>query len=151
MKKYIDWIECRVCGSKDFVEITTKSGDDNPHRLYEGDVAKCEKCDATGEVFVIENWGEPVAEIHWNNKNKMHKLIDLCIEASGGCPDDVHYEVDFNLSSDSIVVRKVIDHNQVDMAVSSACDSGADCLMNWIYTQEAKDDLCAISEGKENE
>lgn len=138
MKKYIDWLECRVCGNKDPIEITTDSGDDSPYRLYEGDVAKCENCDATGEVFVIENWGEPLAEVHWDNRRKINKLADLCIEASGRSPEDVHYDMELCLSSDSIVIRKIIDHKQTDMAVSSACEAGADYLINWIYAQEAK-------------
>lgn len=138
MKKYIDWINCKVCESKEPIEITTDKDDDSQWRLYEGDIAKCESCGATGTVFVVDCCYEPIAEVHWDNRSKINKLIDLCIKSSGHNPSDTVYDIEVHLSSDSIIVRKVVDHEQVDIAVSSTSDTGVDYLMSWVCSQNEK-------------
>lgn len=69
----------------------------------------------------------------------INNLVDLCIELAGPKPQDLHYELDICTASDSLVVRKMLNNEQVDVQVSSLCDSGAAFLINWIYTEEAKE------------
>lgn len=69
----------------------------------------------------------------------VNNLVDLCIELAGANPQDLHYELDICTASDSLVVRKMLNSEQIDVQVSSLCDSGAAFLISWIYAEEARE------------
>ncbi len=67
MIKHIDWLFCDKCNGKSPIEITTDHNDDSLKICYEGDMAKCQDCGATGEIYVEGSDNPPTAHVIWSD------------------------------------------------------------------------------------